>query len=462
MQSEDISAGVRTVAHLSKYFDELKTRAGQLAAGGSAQKRGYFTPAEEDEARAMLVSYWHARRALSEVVDSFRSDADLADEHRPAAFLTAFAGGLVLFDAARFLRDAFHDSPVVRQKLNEPAPQFGLPADVYDQVQKSLVSTRNAWHLYHAAKYFEEHEGMFRALAAEGELAPMLRLVIDLQHRRELSVTRFARTKLRTRASQMFRRAWRDTMGRAMYGLQKVAGEMMAERYLRPGHRPRLPAAIADEFRGLLAPGDVLVMRKEYALTNYFLPGYWPHAAIYLGDPAALERLGLQAFEPARSRWERLLEGGEEPRRVLESMRDGVLIRPLTSPFSSDSLVVLRPRLDEAGVATALARGLSHEGKPYDFDFDFTRSDRLVCTGVVYRAFEGVGPIRFDLKRRLGRLTLSSGDLIDMGISRRGFDPIAVYAPTLARGVITGPAVEDVLRAAAKEPQGSRALSATA
>jgi len=37
----------------------------------------------------------------------------------------------------------------------------------------------------------------------------------------------------------------------------------------------------------------------------------------------------------------------------------------------------------------ATARGLTHEGKPYNFDFDFTRSGRMVCTQVVYRSYEG-------------------------------------------------------------------------
>lgn len=450
MQSEDISAGVRTVAHLANYFREFKARAEELAVRGAAQRRGYFTPQEDDEVRALLVSYWQSRCALSEVVNSFRQDAALPDEDRPAAFLTAFAGALVLIDAARFLREQFHDSPVVRHKLNEPAPQLGIPAGAYDQVQKSLVSTHSAWHLYYASKYFAEHEGLLRNLAADSELALMLEIIQELKHRLGVSVTRFARTKLRTRASQILRHAWRDTLGKALYGLQKLAGDLVADKYLRLGHRPCLPAEIADQFRGLLVPGDVLVMRKEYALTNYFLPGYWPHAAVYLGDAAALERIGLPEFDTVRPHWARLLAAGEEPRRVLESMRDGVLIRPLTSPFSSDSLVVLRPRLDEASMAQALARGLSHEGKPYDFDFDFTRSDRLVCTGVVYRAFEGVGPIRFELKRRLGRLTLSCSDLIEMGIAGRGFDPVAVYAPALTPGLVTGEGVERVLRTAAK------------
>ena len=47
--------------------------------------------------------------------------------------------------------------------------------------------------------------------------------------------------KLRTRASQMFRRAWRDTLGRSMYGMQKLVGGLISERYVRPGHQPKLP-----------------------------------------------------------------------------------------------------------------------------------------------------------------------------------------------------------------------------
>jgi hypothetical protein len=61
--------------------------------------------------------------------------------------------------------------------------------------------------------------------------------------------------------------------GRALYGLQKLASSMVSGVYVRSGHTPGLPEPQRTELLGHLLPGDVLVVRKEYAVTNYCLPG---------------------------------------------------------------------------------------------------------------------------------------------------------------------------------------------
>jgi hypothetical protein len=209
-------------------------------------------------------------------------------------------------------------------------------------------------------------------------------------------------------------------LSKALYGLQKTVSRFISEKYTVRGHHPLLPTPVAAQLGGLLRPGDVLITRKEHALTNYFLPGFWPHAALYLGTPGELERLGLAEHVHVKPRWRRLLECDERrPERVLEALKDGVWIRSLESPLASDALLVLRPQLSADDIAQSLARGLFHEGKPYDFDFDFTRSDRLVCTEVVYRSYEGVGGASFALTRRAGRLTISAEDLVAMALERR-------------------------------------------
>ena len=103
-----------------------------------------------------------------------------------------------------------------------------------------------------------------------------------------------------------------------------------------------------------------------------------------------------------------------EPGRVLEAMRDGVWLRSLGNPFRADAIAVVRPMLSQADIAQAIGRGMLHEGKAYDFDFDFTRSDRLVCTEVVYRSYQGIGG---------GSGACRRGDVIDTLFARLSLSP---------------------------------------
>ncbi|MHC4176904.1 MAG: YiiX/YebB-like N1pC/P60 family cysteine hydrolase [Planctomycetota bacterium] len=439
MTPEQTTAGARTVAHLATYFEELKQAARELIEAARASGRGYFTPGEEEAVRRLQVSYWQSRAALFEVIGSFRQDSELKEELRPDAFLVAFGAAVLLVDAARFLREAFEPLPLVRQKLNEPAPHFGIPEGTYATVQKSLTSPLHVWHLYHAVQYFDEHAAELRARATDPLLAAVLAVIERLKSRLDVPVRRYLKARLQVRADEAISRLRYGLLGRALYGMQKLVASLAADIYTRPGHHPHLPRAVAQRLGELLEPGDVLIARKEHAATNYFLPGYWKHAALYLGTPAALERLGIADHENVRPRWSRLLSAGEPvPRRVLEAMKDGVWIRSVSSPFSADAVVAIRPRLSTDDVAAALARGLFHEGKPYDFDFDFTRADRLVCTEVVYRSYDGVGGVSFELTHRAGRLTLSAEDLVRMSLEHTHFEPLAVFAPEHASKLATG------------------------
>jgi hypothetical protein len=150
------------------------------------------------------------------------------------------------------------------------------------------------------------------------------------------------------------------------------------------------------------------------------------------------------------------VDGPEHP-CVLEAMKDGVKIRSVNSPFNSDSIVVVRPQMDNSQIACALAQALMHEGKAYDFDFNFCASHRLVCTEVVYRAYEGVAGVQFDLKRHAGRFALSAADILRMAIAGRFFSLVAVYSPAHGARIETGPtAAEIVSRAERASPDGNR------
>ena len=426
MTPGQLAASATAVVQLDDYLQQLKSQALETYKPDAVAARGYITPREELLIRQLQLSYWKTRSALLELVSDLRIETPRLELATPQQFLIGLAAAALLVDAARWLRESFHRVTVVRRKLDEPDPIYNIPPRMYDGIQRSLVSVSNAWHLWQATRYYDKHRPqLVEAAAAEG-LKPLVAIIDRLRDRLRPSLWMFLRTRLRVRGRRAIRRVGRDVLGRAIYALQQAVSGSMAGIFVSPSHHPGLPPAIRDQVANMLRPGDVLVVRKEFAVTNYFLPGYWPHAALVLGAPADLHRLGIPQ---ASTRLSGAAAPEQSPCFVLESMKDGVRIRPIDSPLASDSIVVLRPTLEESHIAAALAQALLHEGKPYDFDFDFSCSHRMVCTEVVYRAFDGVADVRFDLPRHVGRYALAAGDLLRMALVEKHFTVIAVFSP---------------------------------
>ena len=463
MNNDQLIAATQTVVQLADYLEELKAQSVAIYQPMVVDQRGYITPTEELSIRQLQLSYWKSRCALFELVTDIWRDIQRIDRATPQQFLVALAAATVLVDAARFLRETFHRDDVVRRKLDEPDPVYGIPPRMYDDVQKSLTDPYHAWHLWQATRYFDKNRAEFQQAAADDPtLAPLVAIIDRLRDRLRPSLGTYLRTNMRVRGRRTVRHIGRDVLGRGVYAVQEAVGRGMAHVKVRPGHMPNLPPAIRDQVIGILQPGDVLVVRKEYAATNYFLPGYWPHAALFLGTCQDLEAHGIAHHEHVRTRLDQLASAtpttavlvpcdatwpaGRPHPCVIESQKDGVRIRSVNSPLASDSVVVVRPLLDRNHIAAAITQALMQEGKPYDFDFDFSRSHRLVCTGVIYRAFEGVGGVEFELRRHVGRFALAAGDILRMGLSRRHFEIKYVYSPAHSPKIETGPAAEEIVR----------------
>mgnify|MGYP001189969627 CR=1 FL=1 len=173
------------------------------------------------------------------------------------------------------------------------------------------------------------------------------------------------------------------------YGLVSSVSRFLGHTRLvapQPAVSPTQLAAL----EALLRPGDIVLVRQDWFLSNAFLPGFWPHAMLYLGPREAWEALRL----PDGSRLgddplaQRVAAGLGEEERVLEAVSAGVVLSTMLHAAHKDYVVALRPDLPEAEVAAALRRAFAFYGRPYDFDFDFASDDRVVCTELVYRAYD--------------------------------------------------------------------------
>ena len=274
MPQFSITAAAQTVIQLDEYLAQLKTEAAAIYNPAKVAEVGYVTASQELAVRQLQLSYWKSRVALLELVSEIRAQAERPENAAPAEFLVALAAAALLVDSARYLREHFHHVTVVRRKLDEPDPVYGIPPRMYDDVQRSLVSVGNAWHLWQATRYYDAHRQRLAEAAANAGLTPLVAIIDRLRDRLRPSLWMFLRTRLRVRGRSAVRRVGRDMLGRAVYAAQEVVSAGMAEITVRPGHRPGLPADIRRQVAELVQPGDVLVVRKEYAATNYFLPGY--------------------------------------------------------------------------------------------------------------------------------------------------------------------------------------------
>lgn len=392
---------VRTIVDLADHLRRLRDEADVLKLSFAAGQRGFFTPSEDDQVLHLWVSYHKSRAALFELIDSVRRAVGVATQERAAEFAVAYAAALILIDAARCLRERFADNTIVRRKLNESFALYGICEGSFDAIQLSLTDPANALRIRGANQFYDKHQELFVELADEDDGMRAVVSIIDLLRESVAVPTkRYLRARMGERRRDTGERLVKGNVLKAIYAVQEWGSRLVSNLTTMPGHLPCLPEPIADSVRSLLRPGDVFVTRKECAVTNYFLPGYWPHAAMYVGSE-----------------------------RVIESLKDGVRERTMDSPFGNDAIALIRPKLEVAMIDEAIRRARTHIGKPYDFDFDFTRADRMVCTEVVYRSYDGIGGLQFELKRRVGRQTLSAEDLLELAMRGQFFEQVAVFCP---------------------------------
>ena len=188
----------------------------------------------------------------------------------------------------------------------------------------------------------------------------------------------------------------------------------------RDGHCMIRPAQLS-EFRAKLKPGDILIERQNWFLSRAFMPGYWAHAALYVGTTNDLVRLGLDRDPRVVAQWRQFAarDAAGHEHLILEAVPEGVRMTTLEHCIGiADSAAVLRPRVSEDQVREAIGRAFTHLGKSYDFDFDFFSSDKLVCTELVYRCYDGA--VQFPLVTVMGRKTLPPTELVRKFVTERG------------------------------------------
>jgi len=137
--------------------------------------------------------------------------------------------------------------------------------------------------------------------------------------------------------------------------------------------------------REIIEPGDILLRRFEGYVDKFFIPGYWNHAGIYIGDD------------------------GSKPEQVIHAVSEGVIQEDILNFMRTDHMIILRA---EKGKDEALNTARAIVGKPYDFGFDFDEANRFSCTELVAYCYPHLDSLSGKLdKIRYRKYTIVADDL---------------------------------------------------
>ena len=210
----------------------------------------------------------------------------------------------------------------------------------------------------------------------------------------------------------------REQVSKDRYTLQSKLAEYLGDTRIIT-RDPLISVEQIEIIQEHLRPGDIVLERRNWYLSNSALPGFWPHAAMYLGSVGDLEALGVLNHPAVQKHLVELclVSDDNTQRIVIEAVSEGVVLMAATHSLHADYVAVLRPRLSKTQIAQAVIRAFEHKGKPYDFDFDFDDTDKLVCTQLIYEAYKGM--IDLETVRVMGRNTLPAGEIAKAFASRR-------------------------------------------
>jgi uncharacterized protein YycO len=407
-------ADLQTLREIINGLDRLEARLDSSEIPKTAPDRGYFTPDEDDRVRQGVLVYRNYRLAAYDIILRYRTYGVLPGPCGLRCFLVAFAAGLVLYAKSLKVISFAEHVPMLRAKINEPDSKFEIEPGFFEDVLAGYSRIRNYRALLQADKFWRKHRREAHELASNAGddwkwLVGLIRHQRGIVQRRLLHVL-WQRFRYDWGA---FRRTGLSPFRHARQGLEKLLSDHLAGAELtdRPSDWAMTDELIAG-LASFLQPGDILLTRNDHRLTAALVPGFWAHAALYLGTRSQLESLGLRQHPYVLKHWDDIPEDSAGTGLVIEALAPRVQLNPLEKCLRVDHLAVVRSTLPHDEISAAIAEALGHLGKPYDFEFDFNNSSRVVCTELIYRSYHHRGPVYFSLTKRLGRFTLTGDDFI--------------------------------------------------
>jgi hypothetical protein len=411
-------ADLRTLVDRSRAARAAWTAAAQPMRAAIARDGGLIRGAVHLRLQTVKREYLELREGLYGLAFKHLPKLTREDIPYPRAFRLEAVGISVLaastlYENAHAIDAEILSIPRVKPLLNQGDPGLGIPPGFWDHVEAELVRREFRILLEAGIQILEQS----RSLPPDED--PFLAYV-----GRELSATAAVEEARRDRAEVTIGWWLRRQLGRAnlletgasegQVQTSKAFGNFMGTFEFRKGKlfdQSEWTRFVIER----LEPGDILLEKTPFRLTDKFIPGHFGHVALYVGTQAQLIALGLGNHPWVRPHWARLGEG----RVIVEALRDGTQLNTVEHFLNIDDLAILRPKpglVPRGDVLQAITLAFTHIGKKYDFAFDTNTWDTIVCSELAFHTYVN---IRWPFARVLASYTISPDDVAVMA----GADP---------------------------------------
>ncbi len=332
---------------------------------------------------------------------------DMTPDQRLKGIMLSLSAALTLYDNYLLAISLYQEDPRLRMLLNNQDVGYGIDYGELNRVSMSFASEETRNRVRQGIAFYEAKIGKSRDLLEQDKhLAYLNQLItqsVSYNMTKGFSPLAWVGRKIGfygpfTAESLLRLKDEGVNMSSMIFG--NSIGLVETRRGKLDGR-----VQVAEDLAASLQAGDILLERTPFRLTDSFIPGYWGHAALWVGTEAELQDLGIWN-DPLVQPDQDLIRSG---RRVVEALRSGVQLNTLDRFLNVDDVAVLRfAGLGPEEKARDILQALRQLGKHYDFNFDVETRDRLGCAELVYHAY---GQTDWPTRHWLGRSVIVPDDI---------------------------------------------------
>ena len=395
-----------------------------------------FDIREKEKLFTLWANYLDHILAFEQVMRDYQDFYLLKNSEQNAqAFLLAYASYVAKYSAGlRYIRTTI-DNELYEKKLDDMNPEYDIPIGMYAKLKWNTIHVKDLSNILAGYQYYKFLRGKYvKQGLLNDQRTSWIFAYIDEKYK-------YIVNELKVKGTKYFAANGLDILKEKSFTLwfpmQMNVAEWMGDTKVKRPNQHLISESQIKDMQKHLRPGDIIVERRNWYLSNIGLPGFWPHAELFIGTYDAMQSFfddqAVKKFVRSKGNYKDFLDylnkkypekmkeflkkapDGYE-HQIIEAVSEGVKFSSLQEATSADYIGVMRPRLLKLDVAKAIDEAFHYLGRPYDFNFDFLTDSSIVCSELIYKIYRK-GPNKRGLDLRLreiaGRKALPANDIVE-------------------------------------------------